>query len=46
MNKEFIRRINYKKEVLKKPYELLIFNGTLLIYNNNKVIYYSGKVRL
>ena len=46
INKEFIRRINYKKEIFKELYNLLIFNETLSAYNNNKIIYYSGKVRL
>ena len=46
MNKKFTRRINCKKKVFKKLYNLLIFDETPLIYNNNKVKYYSGKVRL
>ena len=46
MNEEFTRKINYKKETLKKLYSLSIFNWTLLAYNNNKIIYYSGKIRL
>ena len=46
MNKEFTRRINYKKEVFKKLYGLLKFNKTPLIYNDNRIIYYSRKVRL
>ena len=46
INKEFTRKINYKKEILKKLYNLSMFNGTSLIYNNNKIIHYSGKVRL
>ena len=45
MNEEFTRKINYKKEILKKPYDLLMFDETSLIYNNNRIIYYSGKVR-
>ena len=45
INKEFTRKINYKK-ILKKLYGLLIFDGTFLAYNNNKIIYYSKKVRL
>ena len=46
INEEFTRKIDYKKEIFKKLYDLLIFNGTSLIYNNNKIIYYSKKVRL
>ena len=46
INKEFIRRINYKKEVLKKPYDLSIFNGTPSIYNNNKITHHSKKIKL
>ena len=46
INKEFTRKIDYKKEALKKLYDLLIFNETFLTYNNNKITYYSGKVRL
>ena len=46
MNEEFTRKINYKKEVLKEPYGLSIFDETPLIYNNNRIIYYSGKIRL
>ena len=46
MNKEFIRKINYKKEVFKKLYDLLIFNETSLIYNDNKIIYYFRKIKL
>ena len=46
INKEFIRKINYKKKVLKKLYGLLMFNETPLVYNNNKIIYYFRKVRL
>ena len=46
INEEFTRKIDYKKEIFKKPYDLLIFNRTFLIYNNNKIIYYSGKIRL
>ena len=46
INKEFARRINYKKKTFKKPYGLSMFNGTPLIYNNNKIRYYSRKVRL
>ena len=45
-NKEFTRRINYKKKTLKKLYDLLIFDGTPSTYNNNKVIHYSKKVKL
>ena len=46
INKEFTRRIDYKKEAFKELYGLLIFNETPLTYNNNKVTYYSEKVRL
>ena len=46
INEEFARKINYKKEILKKPYDLSMFNGTPLIYNNNKIIYHSKKIRL
>ena len=46
MNKEFARKINYKKKIFKKLYGLLIFNGTSLVYNDDKIIYYSGKVKL
>ena len=45
INKEFTRRIDYKKEALKEPYGLLMFDETPLIYNDNRVIYYSEKVR-
>ena len=45
INKEFTRKINYKKKTLKKLYDLLIFNRTPLVYNNNKITYYSKKVR-
>ena len=45
MNKEFTRKINYKKKILKKPYGLSLFNGTPLAYNNNKIIYYFKKIR-
>ena len=46
INKDFTRRINYKKKIFKKLYELLMFNETPLIYNNNKVTYHSRKIRL
>ena len=46
MNKEFIRKINYKKKALKKLYGLLIFDETSLAYNNNRIIYYFRKIRL
>ena len=46
INKEFIRKINYKKKAFKKPYDLLIFDETFLAYNDDKVIYYSGKIKL
>ena len=44
INKEFTRKIDYKK-TFKKLYDLLIFNETPLIYNDNKIIYYSRKVK-
>ena len=46
INKEFTRRINYKKEIFKKLYGLSIFDETPLTYNNNKITYYSRKVKL
>ena len=46
MNKEFTRRIDYKKKVFKKLYGLLMFDRTPLIYNDDKIIYYSGKIKL
>ena len=45
MNKEFTRKIDYKKKILKKLYNLLIFDGTFLTYNNNKIIYYFKKIK-
>ena len=45
INKEFIQRINCKKEVFKELYGLLIFNKTSLIYNNSRITHHSGKVR-
>ena len=46
INKDFARRINYKKKLFKKLYNLLMFDGTPSAYNNNKITYYSRKVRL
>ena len=46
MNKEFTRKINYKKKIFKKLYGLSMFNETLSTYNDNRITYYSGKVRL
>ena len=45
MNKDFIRKINYKKEVLNL-YDLLIFNKTPLVYNDKKIMYNLGNIRL
>ena len=46
INKEFTRKINYKKKVLKELYGLLIFNETPLTHNNNKITCYFRKIRL
>ena len=46
INKKFTRKINYKKKVFKKLYDLSMFNGTFLVYNDNKIIYYSRKIKL
>ena len=46
INKEFARKINYKKKVFKELYDLLTFNETPSIYNDNKITYHSKKVRL
>ena len=45
INKKFTRKINYKKEIFKKLYDLLIFNETPLLYNYNIIIYYFRKIR-
>ena len=45
INKEFVWKINYKKEILEL-YDLLMFNKTPLAYNDEKIIYNLGNIRL
>ena len=45
INKDFTRKINYNKKILKS-YGLSMFNGTSSAYNDKKIIYNLGNIRL